>query len=157
MHNDKNDNAHRDFLSPDDTLCDVRASDRDGLLRELTGRAAEKASARRRAAGRRDRSARTARLDRHGRRRRHSARPHRQPVEALWHAGAARRAIDFAAIDGKPVDIVFLLLLPTTPHGEQLTALAGVARKLRDAQVTADLRGANDSAGIYRAIIANSP
>ena len=33
-----------------------------------------------------------------------------------------RRGIDFEAIDGQPVDIVFLLLLPETANGEQLNA-----------------------------------
>src|SRR5262249_41964035 len=34
------------------------------------------------------------------------------------------KAIDFDAIDGRPVDIVFLLLLPTNSQGEQLNAPA---------------------------------
>jgi nitrogen PTS system EIIA component len=42
-----------------------------------------------------------------------------------------RKPIDFDAVDGKPVDIVFLLLLPESPDGEQLGALASIARKLR--------------------------
>jgi Phosphoenolpyruvate-dependent sugar phosphotransferase system, EIIA 2 len=42
------------------------------------------------------------------------------------------RPIDFQAIDTRPVDLVFLLLLPGDPVGEQLKALATVARKLRD-------------------------
>ena len=145
-----------DFLSPDDTLCDVRASDKDRLLRELTGRAAKAlhldAAPLADAIVQRERLGSTGMGD-------GIAIPHARIASLSKPFGMLarlRRAIDFAAIDGKPVDIVFLLLLPTTPHGEQLTALASVARKLRDAQVTADLRGANDSAGIYRAIIADS-
>src|SRR3974390_1648614 len=42
-----------------------------------------------------------------------------------------KQPIDFDAIDGKPVDIVFLLLLPPKTQSEPLRALACVARKLR--------------------------
>jgi hypothetical protein len=52
------------------------------------------------------------------------------------------KPIDFAAIDGRPVDLVFLLLLPA----EQLKALASVARKLRDAASLRDLRAAAGTA-----------
>jgi PTS system nitrogen regulatory IIA component len=61
-----------------------------------------------------------------------------------------RRPIDFAAIDGNPVDLVFLLLLPATAQGEQLTALAAVARKLRDPPTVEDLRHAADRNAVYR-------
>ena len=43
-----------------------------------------------------------------------------------------KKPIDFDAVDGKPVDTVFLLLLPDAPAGERLGALACVARNLRD-------------------------
>jgi nitrogen PTS system EIIA component len=42
-------------------------------------------------------------------------------------------AIELDAIDVQPVDVVFVLLLPAAAAGEQLTALASVAWKLRDA------------------------
>jgi PTS system nitrogen regulatory IIA component len=61
-----------------------------------------------------------------------------------------RQPIDFDALDGKPIDLVFLLLLPESTKGEQLTALACVARKLRSPAVTAALRHAHDSAQILR-------
>jgi PTS system nitrogen regulatory IIA component len=65
-----------------------------------------------------------------------------------------RRPIDFDAVDEEPVDLVFLLLLPETPVGEQLGALACIARKLRDPAITTTLRGARDPAAIYRALVA---
>jgi len=65
-----------------------------------------------------------------------------------------RRPIDFNAIDGQLVDIVFLLLLPVA-EGEQLNALAAVARKLRNPDTIRDLRRAADSAGLHRAMIAD--
>ena len=143
-----------DFLSPDDTLCDVRAADKDRLLRELTGRAANAlrldAAVLADAIAQRDRLGSTGMGD-------GIAIPHARIADLSKPFGLLarlRRAIDFAAIDGQPVDIVFLLLLPAAAHGEQLTALASVARRLRDAQVTADLRDAADGAALYRAIIA---
>jgi PTS system nitrogen regulatory IIA component len=63
------------------------------------------------------------------------------------------RAIDFAAIDSRPVDLVFLLLLPPNPVGEQLKALASIARKFRDPACLRDLRAARASAGLYEAMI----
>jgi PTS system nitrogen regulatory IIA component len=62
-----------------------------------------------------------------------------------------KHAIDFDAIDGEPVDIVFLLLLPQS-QGDPLNALATVARKLRDPEVVRRLRAATDDPELYRAI-----
>jgi PTS system nitrogen regulatory IIA component len=60
-----------------------------------------------------------------------------------------KRPIDFDAIDRQPVDIVFLLLLPTSAAGEQLNVLALVARKLRDADVVRNARRASDAAALF--------
>src|SRR5262252_9056604 len=68
-----------------------------------------------------------------------------------------RNAIDFDAIDGKPVDIVFLLLLPTQSQGDQLNALASVARKLRDPESVRRLRCADDAAELYSAMVTRAP
>jgi PTS system nitrogen regulatory IIA component len=68
------------------------------------------------------------------------------------------RPIDFASIDGQPVDLVFLLLVPDAPRNEGLTALAAVARQLRDPAVTAQLRaGAADRDELYQALVTPSP
>ena len=42
-----------------------------------------------------------------------------------------RQPIDFDAIDGQPVDLMILLLLPVESNKESLNALASVARILR--------------------------
>jgi PTS system nitrogen regulatory IIA component len=68
-----------------------------------------------------------------------------------------RKPIDFNAIDGQPVDIVFLLLLPAAPAGEQLNALASVARRLRNQGAVHALRTAPDSITMHRVMVANSP
>jgi PTS system nitrogen regulatory IIA component len=62
-----------------------------------------------------------------------------------------KKPIEYDAVDGKPVDIVFLLLLPEGAGGEQqLGALASIARKLRTPAVTAALRRARDSMDMHR-------
>jgi nitrogen PTS system EIIA component len=65
-----------------------------------------------------------------------------------------RHPIDFDAIDGKPVDLVFLLLLPVAPPGEQLNALASVARLLRRTETLRELRRAGSGDELYRAMTA---
>ena len=67
-----------------------------------------------------------------------------------------RKPLDFDAVDGEPVDIVFLLLLPEgAAAGDQLGALASIARKLRNPAVAAALRRARDSTEMYRALAAD--
>jgi len=63
-----------------------------------------------------------------------------------------KKPIDFAAVDGHPVDIIVLLLLPDSPGGAALSALACIARKLRNPITMTHLRRARDSAEIYRAL-----
>ena len=57
--------------------------------------------------------------------------------------------IDFQAIDGMPVDLVFVLLSPPDAGVEHLKALARVSRKLRDRAFVAKLRGANSPDALY--------
>ena len=63
--------------------------------------------------------------------------------------------MDFDAIDGQRVDLVFVLLLPAQSQGEHLNALACVARKLRDQAVRAALHEVRDADGAY-AILAGA-
>ena len=65
-----------------------------------------------------------------------------------------RQPIDFDAIDGQPVDLMFLLLLPAESAKEQLNALASVARILRSAESVRNLRLARDSADLFRVMAA---
>ena len=50
--------------------------------------------------------------------------------------------IDYKAIDGAPVDLIFLLLSPPDAGAEHLKALAVVSRLMRHAGVVEKLRGA---------------
>ena len=64
--------------------------------------------------------------------------------------------IEYDAIDGEPVDIVFLLLAPAGPvGGDQINALACIARNLRDPAVMAELRRAGDTRALYRAAVSS--
>jgi nitrogen PTS system EIIA component len=63
-----------------------------------------------------------------------------------------KKPIAFDAVDGKPVDTIALLLLPDAREGEQLSALACIARKLRDPAVIKTLRKARDGAEVYRSL-----
>lgn len=50
--------------------------------------------------------------------------------------------VDFKAIDGRPVDLVFLLLSPPDAGAEHLKALAAISRVTRQAPVLEQMRGA---------------
>jgi PTS system nitrogen regulatory IIA component len=50
--------------------------------------------------------------------------------------------IDYKAIDGAPVDLVFLLLSPPDAGAEHLKALAAVSRAIRHGPTLAQMRGA---------------
>jgi nitrogen PTS system EIIA component len=65
-----------------------------------------------------------------------------------------REPIAFDALDENPVNIVFLLLLPESVKDGQLSALACVARKLRNPAVTKAIRNARDTAEIFRILAA---
>ncbi len=57
--------------------------------------------------------------------------------------------IEFQAVDGLPVDLVFALMSPVASGADHLKALARVSRRLRDAGFLARLRGAGSSDALY--------
>ncbi|PNG27260.1 PTS IIA-like nitrogen regulatory protein PtsN [Methylocella silvestris] len=61
----------------------------------------------------------------------------------------ASRPIDFEAIDGAPVDLIFLLIAPESAGADHLKALARLARMLREPAITAKLRAARDVNALY--------
>ena len=145
----------KDFLRPADVIIGLRAADKAALLQDLSGRAAASLG-----------------LD---------ADPIAQAVlgrEALGSTGmgggvaiphariaglkkpfgilaCARKPIAFDAIDGQPVDVFFVLLLPANPEPDHLHALASVARVLRDPTLVSKLRNARDSTQAYRCLVAD--
>ena len=59
------------------------------------------------------------------------------------------RPIDFEALDGQPVDLMFLLLAPESAGADHLKALARVARLLRDPDIAHKLRASRDAEALY--------
>src|ERR671930_1656349 len=66
------------------------------------------------------------------------------------------RPVDFEALDGQPVDLVFVLLAPEAAGADHLKALARIARLLRDADVARKLRQSRDAEALY-AVLALPP
>ncbi|WP_040618836.1 PTS IIA-like nitrogen regulatory protein PtsN [Rhodovulum sp. PH10] len=66
------------------------------------------------------------------------------------------RPIDFEALDGQPVDLVFLLLAPESAGADHLKALARIARMLREPEITRMLRDSHDREALY-AVLALPP
>jgi nitrogen PTS system EIIA component len=143
----------KDFLAPANVIVDMRATDKEQLLRELSQRAA--------AAMGLDAGPVTAEILKReelgstgmgeG-----IAIPHARVKNLKKPFGILARlkkVIAFEAIDEKPVDLVFLLLLPDVAEGDQLNALASVARRLRDAKTSSAIREASDGSAAYEAIV----
>ena len=66
------------------------------------------------------------------------------------------KAIDFDAVDGEPVDLLFLLLAPPSAGADHLKALAKVSRTLRDQTICTQLRGCEHADGIYALLAGTS-
>jgi nitrogen PTS system EIIA component len=141
-----------DFLAPSEVVIDLRASDKRRLLAELARLAAAKldlapdtvssALLQREALGSTGTGGGIALP--------HARLPGvKRPFALLVRLA---KAVDFDAIDGRPVDVVCLLLLPTDSQGEQLNALACAARALRDPGAMRNVRRAADAAALYDAL-----
>ena len=61
--------------------------------------------------------------------------------------------INFDSIDGQPVDLVCLLLLSKENESAQLSALAGIARRLRRPELLEELRHAPNRVVLYNVMI----
>lgn len=66
------------------------------------------------------------------------------------------RPIDFEALDGQPVDLIFLLLAPEGAGADHLKALARVARLLRDPEVARKLRDSSNAEALYAVLALHS-
>ena len=67
-----------------------------------------------------------------------------------------RNPVDFEAIDGRPADLVFMLLAPDEAGAEHLKALARVSRLLRREDVRQSLRAAPDKEAV-QALLSTQP
>jgi nitrogen PTS system EIIA component len=142
------------FLSPSDVLLDLRARDKVVVLGELSSRAAAVLNL-------------SAELIAHEIECREElgstgigggvSMPHarfREVKKPFGLLARLKQPVNFEAVDGQPVDLVFLLLLPASSQLDQLNTLAAVARKLRDPKVLRDLRLAATASELYKAVAA---
>ncbi|NVK38713.1 MAG: PTS IIA-like nitrogen regulatory protein PtsN [Gammaproteobacteria bacterium] len=63
-------------------------------------------------------------------------------------------AIDFDAIDRKPVDIVFVMLVPAEANEQHLKTLSMLAQKFSEASYRSQLRTAKNQEELYQLAIA---
>ena len=66
------------------------------------------------------------------------------------------RPVDFDAMDGQPVDLIFMLLAPESAGADHLQALARVARLFRDADLVAKLRASRDAEALFSVLTLSS-
>lgn len=66
------------------------------------------------------------------------------------------RPVDFEALDGQPVDLIFLLLAPESAGADHLKALARVARLLRDPDTARKLRESEDATALFAVLTLTS-
>jgi nitrogen PTS system EIIA component len=138
-----------DLISPEAVLPFLRAKTKKQLLQELAGRAARLAGVQEREVF--DTLLQRERLGSTGLGQ-GIAIPHGKIAGLKRIVGVFARLaepIDFDAVDGEPVDIVFLLLAPEGAGADHLKALARVSRLLRDAHALDKLRGSKDQAALY--------
>jgi nitrogen PTS system EIIA component len=77
--------------------------------------------------------------------------PHARAAGVKHPIGAFARfdpPVDFEALDGRPADLVFLLIAPADRGADHLKALARIARFLRRAEVRERLRAARGVDGL---------
>lgn len=73
-------------------------------------------------------------------------------LDKIYCAFVRTNPVDFEAVDGKLVDLVFLLLVPEEAGADHLKALARLSRLLRDDNITESLRKAKTTDEIYQII-----
>lgn len=66
------------------------------------------------------------------------------------------RPVDFEAMDGQPVDLMFVLLAPEDAGADHLQALARIARLFRGPTLAQKLRQADDEATLYAILTAEN-
>ena len=73
------------------------------------------------------------------------------PVSRLLISGELLNGgtLKIDAVDGKPVDLVFLLISPESSGADHLTALASLSRCLKDESICERLRQMNNPTEIY--------
>jgi PTS system nitrogen regulatory IIA component len=68
--------------------------------------------------------------------------------------GRSAEGVDFQSLDGMPTQLFFTLLVPESSHGLHLKALARVSRLLKEPAMREKLLEAPDATAMYEAIVA---
>jgi PTS system nitrogen regulatory IIA component len=138
-----------DFLSPDAVVPALRANSKKQVLQELSAHAAKLTGLDERtvfeALLQRERLGSTGIGD--GLAIPHGKLPNLDRLFGL--VARLDKPIDFEALDGQPVDILFLLLAPEGAGADHLKALARVARVLREPGTLERIRATRDAAALY--------
>lgn len=143
----------RDILDQRGVLPRLRATSKKHLLQELAGRAAE-------LTGLHERTVFDALLERERLGSTGSGKgiaiPHARLPGLRRLVGVFARLeqpVDFEAVDDRPVDLVFMLLAPTSAGADHLKALSNISRLLRKEEVVERLRGSDRSEAIFALLI----
>ena len=138
-----------DFISPDSVVPSLKAKTKKQLLQELSARAARITGLQERdifdVLWQRERLGSTGLGQ-------GIAIPHGKVAGLKRIVGIFARVvepIDFDAVDGEPVDIVFLLLAPEGAGADHLKALARISRLLREGSAVEKLRASKNAAALY--------
>jgi nitrogen PTS system EIIA component len=67
------------------------------------------------------------------------------------------RGIDFEALDGQPVDLLFGLIAPENAGADHLKALAVIARLLRNPATLAKIRATREAPALYSILTQAAP
>jgi PTS system nitrogen regulatory IIA component len=138
-----------DFLSPDAVVPAMRANSKKQVLQELSAQAAK-------LTGLDDRTIFETLLQRErlgstgigeGLAIPHGKLPKLDRLFGL--VARLEKPIDFEALDGQPVDVLFLLLAPEGAGADHLKALARVARVLREPGILERIRATRDADALY--------
>ena len=142
-----------DFLSPDAIAPALRASSKKQALHDIAAQAS-------RLVGRDEREIFNTLLQRErlgstgigeGVAIPHGKLPNLEKLFGLF--ARLERPIDFEAIDGEPVDMLFLLLAPEGAGADHLKALARIARALREPGIHERIRAARDASALYAVLM----
>ena len=81
--------------------------------------------------------------------------PHAKSEEAknlVLGVGISEKGVDFEALDGDPVNIIFMVIAPIDATGLHLKVLARIARLLKDKVFRNSLRSCKTAENIYETI-----
>jgi mannitol/fructose-specific phosphotransferase system IIA component (Ntr-type) len=151
---------HELITEPEQIVADLHATDRWATIDELmavfvrTGRITDRDSEAVAAAVRKREQSMSTGIG-HGIGIPHAPSEHVDRVQALL--AIAHHDVDFAALDGQPVRIVVLFVVPQNKFQEHLNTLANIARVLGDEETRRRLREATTPEQVLAIVRASSP